>query len=74
MISCPLQSEVKRSRSDFVESLDVILTNSGKIDGNYQFDGLDAGTILDEVYPALVDQFESKFEESQIQYYEVDEH
>lgn len=45
-------------------------TDQVEIDGCYQLDGLDAETVMDELYPALVDQFEEAFPDAELQYYE----
>lgn len=40
------------------------------IDGSYQLDGISFETVMEEVYPALIDQFEERFPDAEIQYYE----
>jgi hypothetical protein len=41
-----------------------------EIDGSYTLGGVDASTVLNEVYPEVVRQFEEAFEESELYYYQ----
>lgn len=44
--------------------------NQVEIDGSYRRDHLNVETVLEKVYPAVVDEFETVFEQSQLQYYD----
>jgi len=41
-----------------------------EIDGSYTLGGVDASTVLNELYPEVVRQFEEAFEESELHYYQ----
>lgn len=41
-----------------------------EIDGSYTFEDISVGTVLDEIYPEIVRQFEKTFEEAEIQSYD----
>lgn len=42
-----------------------------QLDGRYTFEDADFPTILSELYPDIVDQFENAFEDAEIHYYDL---
>lgn len=41
-----------------------------EMEGRYTFQGASVDTVLDDIYPALVERFEDEFEDAELQCYD----
>ena len=55
-----------------IRVLDESYSSRHEIDGRYRFLELEADTLLEEIYPEIVERFEDEFPDAEIQSYEHD--
>lgn len=54
-----------------IRVLEGVFEGDVKLDGRYKLENFSAEKIIDEMYPAIINQFESSFPDAEIQYHEI---